>query len=416
MKYYLKCVTCLCEFNADPGVSTCPECGPFKGTLDVIYPLEELSKKYAGNIASLKNRSVFDALSNIFPFISIESMPPLVIGDTPFFRSPNLSKTAGIDQLWFKDDGRNPSGSLKDRASAVAIAMALESSAEVIATASTGNAASSLAALAASVSLKTIVFVPRDIPQPKLIQILIHGAQVLQLNCDYDMAFDLCQQACNHFGWYNRNTAVNPFTGEGKKSVALEIARDFGGSPGAVICPVGDGCILSSLYKGFSDLKGLGLIDRVPRLYGIQAEGADPLTKAISRNIDIKPLKNVKTIADSIAVGFPRDGIKALRAAKNTSGTIISVGDEEILLAQKTLASQGGIFAEPAASASYAGLARLLEEQKIDPGETIVVLITGHGLKDTAAAGKNIRFEKTLIKPNIDSIELNVKGFLNNNI
>jgi threonine synthase len=287
--------------------------------------------------------------------------------------------------------------------------MAQEAGAKVIATASTGNAASSLATLAASTSLEAVVFVPRNAPRAKMIQIAIHGAQIIKLDCDYDHAFDLCQEACAKFGWYNRNTAVNPFTGEGKKSAALEIARDFGRAPDSVICPVGDGCIIGGLYKGFSDLFGLGLIDKMPRLYGIQAKGASPLVSAFMMDGEPVILSETDTIADSISVGYPRDSAKALRAVKSTNGAMIAVTEEEILSAQKILARDGGIFAEPAAAASYAGLLALVESGQIDKDEKVVVLITGHGLKDIDAAAHNVSGDIETISPEIDAVEWKIK-------
>ena len=409
MKYILKCVTCSQEFEPDSNVMTCSRCGLFKGTLDVIYPVEKIKTEFPGSLLSIVKGSVFEFFLPILPIANTANLPPLPVGDTPMFQSPGLS---GLADLWIKDDSRNPSASFKDRASAIAIAMAKEAGVSIIAAASTGNAASSLAALAASVSLKAVLFVPKSIPKPKLVQLLIHGAKVLKLDCDYDHAFDLCQAACEKFGWYNRNTAVNPFTGEGKKTAALEIARDLGHAPDTVICPVGDGCIISGLYKGFSDLKELGFIDRIPKLFGIQAEGANPLVKAFDNNDEIKPLEKIKTIADSISVGYPRDGIKALRAVRNTNGAMISVGDGEILEAQKLLASKGGIFAEPAASASMAGLVKLIDQKRVSPKEKVVLLITGHGLKDIDTALKNIQTDIKIIKPDIKSVEKEINQFV----
>jgi threonine synthase len=229
------------------------------------------------------------------------------------------------------------------------------------------------------------------------------------LDCDYDEAFELCQDACNKFGWYNRNTAVNPFTGEGKKTVALEIARDLGKAPDVVICPVGDGCIIGGIYKGFYDLKKLGLIKSIPRLYGIQAEGAAPLVKAFNDNTDFQPISNINTIADSISVGYPRDGVKALRAVKTTNGAMISVDDQEIIDAQKYLASSAGVFIEPAASAAIAGLIKLKDKKDIQPDETIVTILTGHGLKDIETVMKNINTDIEVIKPDINFIAEKIK-------
>ncbi len=412
MKYHLKCVTCNSEYQADSKTLTCPHCGQFEGTLDVVYPLDDLKSKYRDGFHLRRNKSVFEAFSDIFPFENIESLPSLVIGGTPLFKSPNLSKLTGLENLWIKDDGRNPSASFKDRASAVAIAMAREAKADVIAAASTGNAASSLATLSSSVSLKTVVFVPKNAPKPKLAQILMHGAHVLRLNCDYDHAFDLCQTACERFGWYNRNTAVNPFTGEGKKSAALEIACQLGHAPDSVIVPVGDGCIISGIYKGFCDLRRLDMIDKIPKLYGIQADGANPLVRAFKKNKKIKPLESTSTIADSISVGYPRDGIKALRAVYGSNGGFFSVSDAKILKAQKILASSGGVFAEPAASAAFAGMLELKEKKYLKQQEEVVLLITGHGLKDVDTALKNVKFEKEAIKPDIDVIEKEIGKLL----
>ena len=338
------------------------------------------------------------------PFEELASMPPVPVGSTPLFQSPNLSNYIGIPQLWFKDDSRNPSGSLKDRASAVAIAMARESGLSTIAAASTGNAASSLATLAASAQMKAVLFVPKTIPKPKLAQLLIHNAQVICLDCDYDTAFDLCQEACKKFGWYNRNTAVNPFTGEGKKTAALEIACSLRKEPDVVICPVGDGCIISGLYKGFTDLMKLGLINPLPRLYGVQADGAAPVVKAFENNTDIERLNHTATLADSISVGYPRDGVKALRAVRNTNGGMIAVSDDAILEAQRYTASKGGIFIEPAAAAAIAGLFKLKDDKIINNADTIVVLLTGHGLKDIDTVMRNAHTDIEIIKPDLDSI------------
>ena len=412
MKYKLKCVSCDKEYPANPQALTCPDCGPFKGTLDVVYPLAELKGSFPTLLSFERDTPVFEQFLEIFPFKYTIDLPPLYVGQTPLFKTANLSKLTGIHELWLKDDGRNPSASFKDRASAVAIAMAREANASVIAAASTGNAASSLATLAASVSMKTVVFVPKNAPRPKLTQIMIHGAHVLCLDCDYDRAFELCQEACQKFGWYNRNTAVNPFTGEGKKSAALEIARDLGHAPQALICPVGDGCIISGLYKGFTDLMGLGLIENIPRLYGVQAKGANPLVRAFESNGEIVPLAECHTIADSISVGYPRDGVKALRAVHHSGGAMIAVSDEEIMVAQKILASKAGVFAEPAASAAHAGLLKLLDYGKVGKDEEIVVLLTGHGLKDIDTAAKNVAANIEVIAPNIDAVSKNIEKIL----
>ena len=412
MNFKLACVSCGKEFASDSQAMTCLECGAFKGTLDVVYSYETLKAHYRDGLPQPGKQSVFESFLPILPFADLASLPPIPVGNTPMFKSPNLSAELKLSNLWLKDDGRNPSASLKDRASAVAIAMAKESKASIIAAASTGNAASSLATLAASTSMKTILFVPKTIPKPKLAQLLIHGAEIICLDCSYDEAFDLCQKACDKFGWYNRNTAVNPYTGEGKKTAALEIACVLQKAPDAVICPVGDGCIISGLYKGFTDLKNLGLISQIPRLYGVQALGAAPLVKAYETNSEIKPLTNICTIADSISVGYPRDGVKALRAIRNSGGAMVAVSDDEILKAQKLLASKAGVFAEPAASAAIAGLLKLQVMKSITTDETIVTLLTGHGLKDIASVMNNTKMEVEILKPDMDSISARIRKII----
>ncbi len=404
MKYELKCVTCGHSVAPTKQDATCPNCGPLKGTLDVVYPLETLKAKFRSPLAQYRGCDVYRDFADIFPYDAPDNLPPLPFGRTPLFKSPGIGRHLGIDNFYMKDDSRNPSASLKDRASAVAIAMARESGADTIACASTGNAASSLATLAAAAGMKTVVFVPKDAPAPKLTQILMHGALAIRLNCGYDRAFDLCQEACKHFGWYNRNTAINPFAGEGKKSAAIEIAVSLGRAPDSVVCPVGDGCIIGGLYKGFADLLGLGLIEKMPRLYGVQAEGAAPLVRAFENGGDVVPLEITNTIADSIAVGCPRDSVKAIRAVINTRGAMISVSDRKILAAQKTLAATAGIFAEPAASAAYAGLLRLIENDSIPRSETTVALLTGHGLKDIETARKNVTADIEVTKPDMHSV------------
>lgn len=404
IKYSLKCVTCGREIAADSKPLTCPVCGSFKGTLDVLYPYDKLKHNFRDGLRGLKGGSVFESFLGVMPFADLSNWPPVPVGGTPLFNSPALSKMPGLNKLYLKDDSRNPSGSLKDRASAVALAMAKEAGVSTIAAASTGNAASSLATLAASTGMNAILFVPKTIPKPKLAQLLIHGAQVICLDCSYDDAFELCQTACQKFGWYNRNTAVNPFTGEGKKTAALEIAVGLGNAPDVVVCPVGDGCIISGLYKGFYDLQKLGLIDKMPRLYGVQASGSAPVVKAFENDVDIEPIRNAHTIADSISVGYPRDGIKALRAVRKSSGGMVAVDDSAILVSQKLLASKAGIFAEPASSAGIAGLIKLNEKGYFKEDETVVALLTGHGLKDIESVLKNVRTDIEILKPDIDSI------------
>jgi len=317
--------------------------------------------------------------------------PLFRVGWTPLYRARNLERKLGLAALYVKDDGRNPSASFKDRASAVGILKALELGRDVIAAASTGNAASSLATLSASVGLRNVIFVPATAPQAKIAQLLIYGAQVLAVKGTYDQAFDLCLVAAREFDWYSRNTAYNPYLSEGKKTAALEICEQLGWqAPDRVFVGVGDGCIIGGLWKGLRDLLALGLIDRMPKLMGVQAEGSQAMAKAWREGTPPERMtpQPAETIADSIAAGLPRDRVKAMRAVRETGGAYITVSDEEILTAMKELARGAGVFAEPAGSAPYAGLVKARAQGLVGENERVVVIATGNGLKDVASAMK----------------------------
>jgi len=312
-------------------------------------------------------------------------------GGTPLVPAPRLAAELGVAEAWLKDDGQNPSGSYKDRASAVAVAVAREQGADAIACASTGNAASSLSLFAARAELPAYIFVPHNAPAAKLTQLLVYGARVIRVAGTYDEAFDLCAEACARWGWWSRNTATNPVLSEGKKTGALEVLQDLDWiAPDRISVGVGDGCIFGSLHKALVDARRAGLLEAdgpVTRLLGVQAAGAAPLAQAFADGEERPaPLSGTRTRADSIDVGTPRDAIKALRAARETGGSILAVSDEAILDAIPRLARLSGVFAEPAAAASVAGLFALAERGELAPDERVVALITGNGLKDVASA------------------------------
>jgi threonine synthase len=275
---------------------------------------------------------------------------------------------------------------------------------KTIACASTGNAASSLAGMSASVGLRSFIFVPQRAPEPKVTQLLIFGATVIRVRGTYEQAFDLCREACDKFGWYNRNSGTNPFLVEGKKTAGLEIGEQFGSAiPDWVVVSVGDGCTIGGIGKGLQEMKRLGFINRVPRLLGVQAEGAKPLMDAFFSGKDLVP-SQPDTIADSIAVGTPRNWRRAIRQIKESDGTMIAVSDEEILEAMRSTARLGGVFGEPAGVAGVAGLKKAIEKGIVQPDESAVAVITGNGLKDIASAKKAVG-QTIDIEPNIDVLE-----------
>jgi threonine synthase len=317
---------------------------------------------------------------------------------------PRLANAIGISKLFLKDDGRNPTNSFKDRASAVGVMKALEFGFDTIACASTGNAASSLAGISAAVGLKSYIFVPARAPEPKVTQLLIFGATVLRVQGTYEQAFDLCKQACDKFGWYNRNSGTNPFLVEGKKTAGLELAEQFGKNiPDWVVVSVGDGCTIGGIGKGLQEMKRLGFIDRMPRLLGVQAEGAKPLLEAFKSGKDLIP-SDTNTIADSIAVGTPRNWRRAIQQIKLSSGDMIAVSDAEILDAMKATARLGGVFGEPAGVTGVAGLRKAIATGIVKPSESSVAVITGNGLKDIASAKQAVGVAID-VEPSLAAIE-----------
>lgn len=378
----LQCV--LCDTTYQPGdvEYACPACGPL-GVLEVHYDYEQVAQHIShARLAEQRDPTIWRYRALLPISYSHKNIPPLAVGGTPLYAVERLRNHLGMSHLWLKDDTRNPSASLKDRASIIAVVLA---QGRTVACASTGNAASSLAVQAASVGLPCYIFVPHNAPRAKIVQLLMCGATVFAVQGSYDDAFDMCIEACNKFGWYNRNTGYNPYLVEGKKTVGLEIAEQLNWHvPDAILVPTGDGCIISGVYRGFEDFYNLGMIDRMPRLIAVQAAGSPAIVRALEGDGIVRPYP-AQTIADGISVGLPRNGAMAVRHIRASGGTGITVSDEEILVAEKELARFTGVFAEPSGAASYAGLLRLLAEGKIAHDERVVLLVTGSGLKSIDA-------------------------------
>ena len=319
--------------------------------------------------------------------------------------APELRRALGMPHLWLKDDSRNPSGSTKDRASLLVVAKAREYGYQTIATASTGNAATALAAMCASAGTQAVVFVPAATPEAKLIQMLSYGATVLPVEGSYDDAFELCLEACTEFGWYNRNTALNPFTIEGKKTTALEIAASMTPEcPDVVLVPTGDGVIIAGVAKGFADLVRAGLIDRAPRLIAVQPTGSAAIVNALREGQDtITAVPDANSVADSLVVQAPRNARQCLKVVRDSGGSGVAVSDEAIVRAIATLARSSGVFAEPAAAAALAGLDVALGVGLVERDERVVLLITGSGLKDVPAAARAVQ-RPAPIPPNLGAV------------
>ena len=392
---------------------TCVACG---GNIEVTYDYAAMRRAVRREQLAADPRRDILRYAPMLPVARLDLASPLRIGMTPLYRADRLGAVAGLKNLHLKDDGQNPSASFKDRAGAVALIRARETGATVIAGASTGNAGSSMACLSASVGMPCVIFVPEKAPAAKIAQLLVFGATVLAVRGTYDDAFDLCMKVCAEKGWFNRNTGYNPFTREGKKTCSFEICEQLGwDAPDRVIVPTGDGNIISGIWKGMRDLHAAGLIERLPKIDCAQSEKSGAIVGAIGRlgigdwglgrkhwsEVSIEAVQ-ATTIADSISVDVPRDGLAAVRAVVESGGAAVAVPDEAILAAIPEIARLAGVFAEPAAACAWAGLKALAKAGKIKPDEKVVCLITGNGLKDIASARKAAG-EPTTVDAKLDS-------------
>jgi threonine synthase len=396
----LKCVECSRDYLTADVDYLCPGCG---GNLDVRYDYNAIAKRVTRSLLAADRNSTIWRYSAFLPVEPSSPVPPLTVGCTPIYECKRLASEYGVAQLLIKDEGRNPTASFKDRPSALAVVKAQEAGASVITTASSGNAGSALAGMCASVGMRSVIFVPAYAPAPKIAQLQIYGATVVLVDGSYDDAFTLCIEASRRWGWYQRSTGYNPYTREGKKTAALELAEQLNWQlPDKIFVAVGDGNIISGLWKGFGDLNALGFIDRLPKLIAVQAEGASPIVDAVNRDGVVRP-GSTHTIADSINVGRPNDATMAIRAISESRGLGLKVSDDQIIAAIVELARATGVFAEPAAAAAFAGFKQLCEGGRVGATERILVVLTGNGLKDVESARRGVQ-EPIKIRPDIEEL------------
>jgi threonine synthase len=385
LHWHYRCAGCGATYEIAPGRYVCDACSrqqqadrPLAGILEAEW---EGDPGGAGTIP--------------LP-VEAKWFPPIPVGNTPLWAPERLRQRHAAPGLWLKDDTCNPSGSFKDRASFLVAAFAKQYAVKEVVLASTGNAASSMAAVGAAAGVAVKVFLPATAPIAKRIQVLQYGAELVSVDGTYDQAFDLCLDYSKRTGALSRNTAYNPLTIEGKKTVAFEIVDDLAragaGAPAHVFVPTGDGVILAGVYRGFENLLQLGRIRKMPTLWACQAEGSSALARAwaapVSGSDPFGPPRPSVTVADSIAVDVPRNGAHALAKLRRHGGQALTVSDSEILAAQKTLAAGSGLFGEPSSCASFAGWVKVRD--RIPPDDNCVVMITGSGLKDIQAAAKGL--------------------------
>lgn len=415
MKNYfstLRCFACGHEIPAGAPDYVCPKCG---ANVEVCY---EFPKNHPDPNwwIDIRRRDIF-RYHALLPVSDLSLASPLRVGMTPLYEAPRLGAQAGLSQLYIKDDGQNPSASFKDRAGAVALIRARETGASVICGASTGNAGSSMACLAASVGFPCVIFVPEKAPAAKIAQLLVFGAKVIAVRGTYDDAFDLCMHVCRERGWFNRNTGYNPYTREGKKTASFEIVEQLGRVPDWVAVPTGDGNIISGIWKGFRDLHQAGVISTLPRLLCCQSEASDAIARGVAaarqlglgagsaasdwQKLEV-PAIAATTVADSISVDIPRDGLAAVRAVLESGGAAVTVSDADILATIPKVARSTGVFPEPAAATAAAGLLAAAAAGTIAPDACTVCMSTGNGLKDIASARKAAG-EPTTIDNSVDA-------------
>jgi threonine synthase len=407
---HLKCLICGKEYAPDEIEYICPDHGN-DGIVDVRYDYDLIGTRISPESLAQNEDYTIWRYRPLLPIAADAELPPLSIGWTPLYKAPRLANELGLNHVWVKDDGRLPTASFKDRASAIAVVKAREKGAEIITTASTGNAAAALSGISASMEQPNVIFVPEAAPPAKIAQLLVYGSTVMLVKGTYDDAFELCLEAAAEYGWYNRNTAYNPYMTEGKKTAAYEISEQLDWNvPDAIFVSVGDGCIIGGLHKGLKDLLALGWIDQMPRIIGVQAEGSAFMYEAWRDGEDVlskAPVSGV-TVADSISAGLPRDRIKALAAVNETNGAYVCVTDDNILRAIPALARGTGVFAEPAGATAYAGLKKAVADGLVTADDRIVVLNTGNGLKDVASAMKSVELVGTTasrVAPDLEDLK-----------
>ena len=383
-----QCSTCSKRYPRDGVRYLCPDCAkayrpgmPLVGVLTAVFDYGKIRRSFRKRAPDW----------NLFSAVDRKFFPAYAMPPTPFFRCARLGSAFGLEDVWIKNDGLNPSGSLKDRASFLLVAEANRLGEDTLVTASTGNAASALAAVCAAAGKRAVIFVPEAAPKAKLVQMLLCGATVVPVRGTYDDAFRMSLEYTARHGGLNRNTAYHPLTIEGKKTAGLEIWMQNGFAvPSIIVIPTGDGVILAGVHKAFLDLRAAGLIRKLPRLICVQAEKSCAIHQYFSSGT-YRNAPNPVTIADSISVSVPSNAHLAREAIVQSRGFSLVVNDSEIIRGQRLLASTAGVFAEPAAAAAVAALGKLASSGKLKPNERVVVLITGHGLKDIDAAMKAVR-------------------------
>jgi threonine synthase len=403
----LRCLGCGREYEPWTVDHVCPRCGPIVGALDVLYDYRSLRRYLSVGAFPDRRRPALWRYERLLP-LQAEFAVSLRAGGTPLYACPTLAAELGLAQLWLKDDTLNPTASAKDRGTSVTVAAARKLGREALVCASTGNAATSTAGFCAAGGIPCYIFVPKSAPRAKLAQLLAFGATVFPVDGAYADAYALAVEAADQFRWYNRSDGQNAMVVEGNKTAAFEVWEDLHRDvPDFALVGVGDGALVAGIAKGFQDLRRVGLAERAPRVYGVQAAGAAAVSAAFARHAAGQPVLpaegEAETIADSIRVGKPQDALRAVLGVAETEGGFVTVPDDEIVAAGQELARRTGVFVEPSGAVPYAGLLRLLRDGTIPEGARVVVFATGSGLKDPEGALRGMKMPE-VIPPTIEAV------------
>ena len=377
----LQCIDCNQKYDPNETVYKCRKCGDL---LEVSYDYDLIAERLRPGLWRRLPLSVWK-YKDLLPIKDKSKIVSLNEGGTGLLSCRRLAEELGLKILYVKNEGENPTGSFKDRGMTVGVSRALELNVKTVCCASTGNTSASLAAYAARAGLRCVVLVPSGkIAYGKIVQAMACGAEIVQVKGNFDQALSLARALSERHREFYLLNSINPYRLEGQKTLAFEVCDQLGGrAPDVVVLPVGNAGNISALWKGFKEFHMLGIINELPRMIGMQAEGASPIARAVKEGRDtISPVEKPETVATAIRIGSPVSWKKALRAIKESRGTAEIVTDREILEAQKLLARKEGIFVEPASASSIAGLKKMIESGVIDKDESVVCVATGHGLKD----------------------------------
>ena len=408
----LKCLKCGRKHAPTKGLYTCKKCG---GKLEILYDYDAVAEKINKKELAKRSAGVWKYFE-LLPVASRKNIVTLDEGGMPLLEAKNLARELGMRQLLLKDETKNPTASFKDRPMSVGLSKAVEFGARKVVTASSGNAAIALAAYAAKAGIECHAFVPAGAAESKLAQLSMYGAHVVQVASKGvgDSTYEFMRASWKKFRWHPIPScgAFNPYQPEGSKTMSYEICEQLGWRvPDWVVVPVGAGTLLSGNAKGYFEFEQLGLVEGVPHLAAVQAEGCAPLVKAFRHGTppyEIPTWPNPNTVAGGLVDPYPWDADTAIPAIERSKGAVQAVSDAEILEAEKLLAKSEGIFAEPSGAAGLAGLRKLLDAGIVDRSEVVVVEVTGGGLKDVGTAMK-LAEEPVVIEPKLEQLEKLIK-------